>query len=57
MSSLSHPSPELLLAALVLARLIEHVKEGLQLELAMTDITRWTDSKVTLFWIKGEEKE
>ena len=53
---LSIPRLELL-AALVLARLIEHVKEALQLELAITDITCWTDSKVTLFWIKGEEKE
>ena len=53
---LSIPRLELL-AALVLARLIEHVKEALQLELAITDINCWTDSKVTLFWIKGEEKE
>ena len=53
---LSIPRLELL-AALVLARLIKHVKEALQLELAITDITCWTDSKVTLFWIKGEEKE
>ena len=53
---LSIPRLELL-AALVLARLIEHVNEALQLELAITDITCWTDSKVTLFWIKGEEKE
>ena len=42
---LSIPRLELL-AALVLARLIEHVKEALQLELAITDITCWTDSKV-----------
>ena len=42
---LSIPRLELL-AALVLVRLIEHVKEALQLELAITDITCWTDSKV-----------
>ena len=53
---LSIPRLELL-AALELARLIEHVKEALQLELSITDINCWTDSKVTLFWIKGEEKE
>ena len=53
---LSIPRLELV-AAIVLAGLIEHVKEALQLELAITDITCWTDSKVTLFWIKGEEKE
>ena len=53
---LSIPRLELL-AALVLARLTEHVEEALQLELAITDITCCIDSKVTLFWIKGEEKE
>ena len=53
---LSIPRLELL-AALVLARLIEHVNEALQLELAITDTSCWIDSKVTLFWIKGEEKE
>ena len=41
---LSIPRLELL-AALVLARLIEHVKEALQLQLAITDITCWTDPK------------
>jgi len=46
-----------LLAALVLARLITHVREALELDVTITDITCWTDSRVTLFWIKGEEKE
>ena len=41
---LSIPRLELL-AALVLARPIEHVKEALQLELEITDITCWTDPK------------
>ena len=46
-----------LLAALVLVTLIEHVKEAMQKELANTDITCWNYSKLTLFWITGEERE
>ena len=46
-----------LLAALVLARLITHVKEALELDVTITNMTCWTDSRVTLFWIKGEERE
>ena len=46
-----------LLAALVLARLITHVKEALELDVTITNMTCWTDSSVTLFWIKGEERE
>ena len=46
-----------LLAALVLARLTTHVKEALELDVTITNLTCWTDSRVTLFWIKGEERE
>ena len=46
-----------LLAALVLTRLITHVKEALELDVTITNMTCWTDSRVTLFWIKGEERE
>ena len=42
---------------MVLARLITHVREALELDVAITDMTCWTDSRVTLFWIKGEEKK
>ena len=46
-----------ILAALVLARLITHVGEALRPEVEITEMTCWTDSRVTLCWIKGEERE
>ena len=46
-----------LLAALVLARLITHVCEALEPEVGIAEMTCWTDSRVTLCWIKGEERE
>ena len=46
-----------LLAALILARLITHVGEALEPEVEIAEMTRWTDSRVTLCWIKGEERE
>ena len=46
-----------LLAALILARLISHVGEALEPEVDITYMTFWTDSKVALAWIKGEERE
>ena len=46
-----------LLAALVLARLITHVKEALEVDVTITNLSCWTDSRVTLCWIKGEERE
>jgi len=45
-----------LLAALILARLISHAGEVLEPEVDITDLT-WTDLKVALAWIKGEERE
>ena len=56
MKELTIPILELL-AALVLARLITHVKEALELDVTITNMTSWTDSRVTLFWIKGEERD
>ena len=46
-----------LLAAMVLARLTTHVKEALELDVTITNMTCWTDSRVTSFWIKGKERE
>ena len=46
-----------LLAALILARLITHVGEALEPEVEIAEMTCWTDSRVTLCWIKGEERE
>jgi len=45
------------LVALILVRLISHVGEALEPEVDITDLTYWTDSKVALAWIKGEERE
>ena len=46
-----------LLAAFILARLIGHVGEALEPEVDITYLTCWTDSKVALAWIKGEQRE
>ena len=46
-----------LLAALVLARLITHVGDALEPEVEITGISCWKDSRITLCWIKGEERE
>ena len=46
-----------LLAALLLARLITHVKEALELDVTIKNMSCWTDSRVTLFWMKGKERE
>ena len=46
-----------LLAALILARLITHVGEALEPEVEIAEMTCWTDSRVTLCWIKDEERE
>ena len=36
---------------------MSHVREALGPEVDITDLTCWTDSKVALAWIKGEERE
>ena len=46
-----------LLAALIVARLTNHVYEALEPEVNINEVTCWTDSKVALAWIKGEERE
>ena len=45
------------LAALILARLRSHVREALEPKMDINELTCWTDSKVALAWIKGEEGE
>ena len=46
-----------LLSALLLARLMACVTQGLESELPLTQPTCYTDSKVALFWIQGSAKE
>ena len=53
---LSIPRLELV-AALILARLIGHVKEALELDATGTEMTCWTDSRVTQFCMEGRERE
>lgn len=46
-----------LLSALLLARLISTVKQALEPEHRLGDLTCYTDSQVVLCWIKGRDKE
>ena len=46
-----------LLSSLLLARLIINVKEALVFELPLEEIRCFTDSKVTLYWIRGTDRE
>ena len=53
-----HSIPRLeLLAALLLVRLISSVSAALEEELKLESSMCYTDSKVALFWIKGQDKE
>ena len=45
-----------LLAALILARLVQRIREALQ-PIAQIEVFCWTDSMTTLHWIKGVNKE
>ena len=46
-----------LLSALLLSKLMASVSQALDLELSLGQPSYFTDSKVTLYWIKGQEKE
>ena len=53
-----HSIPRLeLLAALLLARLISSLESALKSEIALMPSMCYTDSKVALYWIKGESQE
>lgn len=53
-----HSIPRLeLLAALLLARLISALESALRPEIALMPSMCYTDSKVALYWIKGESQE
>ena len=46
-----------LLSALLLSKLLTSVDQALSLELTLGEPSYFTDSKVSLYWIKGQEKE
>ena len=53
-----HSIPRLqLLAALLLARLISSLESALSSEIDLMPSMCYTDSKVALYWIKGESQE
>ena len=46
-----------LLSALILARLVSHVKYVLEGSIQISYVRCWSDSEVTLHWIRGENRE
>ena len=46
-----------LLAALLLAKLITAISDALEPEITLSEFTCFTDSKVSLYWIRGMDKE
>ena len=45
------------LSALLLARLVRVVSQALESEMLLEDPVCFTDLKITLYWIKGQDKE
>ena len=58
-ASLTKPTvPRLeLLAALILARLVQRIREALQPIAQINEVFCWTDSMTTLYWIKGVDRD
>ena len=46
-----------LLSALILARLISHIRSVLEEFIPILHVTCWSDSEVALYWIRGEDRE
>ena len=46
-----------LLSALLLSNLISNVQSSLQSELSLTDPICYSDSKVALYWIYGQDQD
>ena len=46
-----------LLAALLLAKLITAISDALEPEITLSEFTCFTDSKISLYWIRGMDKE
>ena len=46
-----------LLAALILARLVQRIREALQPIAQINEVFCWTDSMTTLHWVKGVDRE
>ena len=46
-----------LLSALILARLISHIRSVLEEFIPISHVTCWSDSEVALYWIRGEDRE
>ena len=46
-----------LLSALILARLISHVRSSLKEFIQISQVRCWTDSEVALHWIRGESRK
>ena len=46
-----------LLSALILARLISHIKSVLEEVIPISHVRCWSDSEVALYWIRGENRE
>ena len=45
------------LSALILARLISHIRSVLEEFIPISHVTCWSDSEVALYWIRGEGRE